>query len=263
MWRPSGTRPMPARARSSGWPRSRAPRRRISPRGDAATRPMIACSVVDLPAPLGPIRPTISPRPSVRRRSRTAGSAAVAHLDAVELERPGVSPPCTSRRPGRRSRPRRCARISAGVPCASVTPRSSTWTRSQTSMISATLWSISRTPGAERRVMDRADDRREGGDLGLVQPRRGLVHEHEAGRERERARDAELALVAVREQAGAVLRARREPEQLEQLAAAPARVARRGAGARAPRPRRSRARSASPNSRPCWKVRASPARPRR
>src|SRR3954468_5795570 len=33
---------------------------------------MIACSVVDLPAPLGPIRPTISWRPTRRLRSRTA-----------------------------------------------------------------------------------------------------------------------------------------------------------------------------------------------
>ena len=52
-----------------------------------------------------------------------------------------------------------------------------------------------------------------------------------SGAQRERARDAELALVAVRQEAGRILCARREAEQLEQLAAAPASVARRGAGA--------------------------------
>ena len=119
MWRPSGTRPMPARARSSGCPRRRSPRRRISPRA-SGTRPMIACSVVDLPAPLGPIRPTISPRPSVRLRPRTAGSAAVADLDLVAARAPARRSAIAvrgARRRGRRSRRRGCARISAGVPC--------------------------------------------------------------------------------------------------------------------------------------------------
>src|SRR5437667_6912893 len=35
---------------------------------------MIACSVVDLPAPFGPIRPTISPTSTRSARSRTAGT---------------------------------------------------------------------------------------------------------------------------------------------------------------------------------------------
>ena len=35
---------------------------------------MIACSVVDFPAPFGPISPTISPSPTSRVRFRTAGT---------------------------------------------------------------------------------------------------------------------------------------------------------------------------------------------
>ena len=160
------------------------------------------------------------------------GQPAVADLDRVELE-DGVSHRGRRRprRRGRRSRRRGCARISAGVPTASVTPRSSTWMRSQTSMISATLWSISRTP-APKSVWTERIDRGEGRDLGLVQPGGRLVQQHEAGPQRERARDAELALVAVREQAGArSSRAVGEAEQLEQLAGAPARLARRAADA--------------------------------
>ena len=35
---------------------------------------MIACSVVDFPAPFGPIRPTISPLPTSSETPRTAGT---------------------------------------------------------------------------------------------------------------------------------------------------------------------------------------------
>ena len=45
----------------------------ISP-ARAGTRPMIACSVVDLPAPFGPISPTISPGSTVNETSRTAAT---------------------------------------------------------------------------------------------------------------------------------------------------------------------------------------------
>src|SRR5437763_590767 len=37
---------------------------------------MTACSVDDFPAPFGPTRPTISPRPTVRSMPRTAGTPA-------------------------------------------------------------------------------------------------------------------------------------------------------------------------------------------
>src|SRR2546423_12141918 len=75
MWRPSGTRAIPARAIASGArPRSERPLWRTSPRA-IGTRPMIACSVELLPAPFGPIRPTISPLPTSKLRPRTAGTA--------------------------------------------------------------------------------------------------------------------------------------------------------------------------------------------
>ena len=72
--RPSGTSAMPAEAiRSGDRPRTDAPASRTSP-ADAATSPVIACSVVDLPAPLGPMRPTISPSSTVNETPRTAGT---------------------------------------------------------------------------------------------------------------------------------------------------------------------------------------------
>src|SRR5438132_7272927 len=75
MRRPSGTSAIPERVIDSGLrPRIERPARRTSP-ARGATRPTIACSVVDLPAPFGPIRPTISPLPTVRLRSRTAATA--------------------------------------------------------------------------------------------------------------------------------------------------------------------------------------------
>ncbi len=65
---------MPARAIVSGFlPTIDAPARRMSP-DLGRTRPVIACRVVDLPAPFGPISPTISPFPTVRSSFRTAGT---------------------------------------------------------------------------------------------------------------------------------------------------------------------------------------------
>ena len=65
---------MPERVTASGErPRSDSPASLISPpRG--STRPMIAWSVVDFPAPFGPIRPTISPLPTSSEKSRTAAT---------------------------------------------------------------------------------------------------------------------------------------------------------------------------------------------
>src|SRR5438876_2034745 len=74
MRRPSGTSATPARATVSGrWPRIEWPSSRISP-ACAGTSPMIACNVVDLPAPFGPIKPTISPSATARSRPLTAGT---------------------------------------------------------------------------------------------------------------------------------------------------------------------------------------------
>src|SRR5918992_4861699 len=75
MRRPSGTSAIPARAMLSGvrrrsdWPSSS-----TSP-PCTGTRPVTAWSVVDLPAPFGPIKPTISPLPTRSDSSRTAGTA--------------------------------------------------------------------------------------------------------------------------------------------------------------------------------------------
>ena len=72
MRRPSGTSAMPERATVSGArPRMESPRSFTSP-ACTGQRPMIAWSVVDLPAPFGPIRPTISPSSISRDSPRTA-----------------------------------------------------------------------------------------------------------------------------------------------------------------------------------------------
>ena len=73
--RPSGTRATPARAIDSGdRPVIERPSRRMSPSW-AGSAPMTACSVVDLPAPFGPISPTTSPRSTRSETSRIAGTA--------------------------------------------------------------------------------------------------------------------------------------------------------------------------------------------
>ena len=75
MRRPSGTSATPARATCSGRrPTRERPCNRTSPAA-AGTRPMIACSVEDLPAPFGPINPTISPLSTVSDKPRTAWTA--------------------------------------------------------------------------------------------------------------------------------------------------------------------------------------------
>ena len=69
-------------------------------------------------------------------------------------------------------------------------------------------------------VAHRAHDGGEVRDLGLGEPGRGLVHQDEARLGGERARDAELALVAVRQRATAVSSARAaEAERAEQTLA--------------------------------------------
>ena len=52
--------------------------------GDAGRAPMIACSVVDLPAPFGPISPTISPRLDLEAEAAHRGDGAVADLERRE-----------------------------------------------------------------------------------------------------------------------------------------------------------------------------------
>ena len=81
------------RSSSGAAPRSERPASRISPRC-AGTTPMIESSVVDLPAPLGPISPTISPRPTSRSRSADGRDRPVADLEALDLEQ-GLAGPLT------------------------------------------------------------------------------------------------------------------------------------------------------------------------
>ena len=80
-------------------------------------------------------------------------------------------------------------------------------------------------------VADRADDRRERGHLRLGKPRRRLVHQHEARLGRERARHAEPPLVALRERRRRRVGVGGEAEQVQQLAGALRRTARRDADA--------------------------------
>ena len=190
------------------------------------------------------------------------GDGAVADLEAGELEC-RVSHRSPPARRGRR-RPRRgCARISSGVPSASVWPWSSTWIRSQTSMTSAMLWSISSTPAVVV-VAHRAHHGGELGHLGLGQPGRRLVHEHERAA-LSRARGRRRAAARRREPAcrPGVLGQPREAQQLEQIVGATAGLPRRLRRRRVLRPRRSPAPVSSRNERLCWNVRASPARARR
>ena len=224
----------PTRAMSSGRAAQRAARRAGSRRRERYGAPMIAWSVVDLPAPFGPISPTISPRSSSRLEPAHGRDGAVAHVDVAQLEHGAqASAASTFEVPAPRYAvaTSKFRRISSGVPSASVRPRSSTWTRSQTSMISATLWSISSTPAPKSSRTERTTAAKAGISR-LVQPRRRLVHQHEPRPERERARDAEPPLVAVRQDRGRLRRpASARPEQVEQLVGAPARLAGRDAGA--------------------------------
>src|ERR671922_2971089 len=90
MRRPSGTSATPRRAIHSGaFPSTDSPATATSP-SRAGTRPMIACSVVDFPAPFGPIRPTISPPATSSERFRTAGTAPY-RTSRIRNERAGDS----------------------------------------------------------------------------------------------------------------------------------------------------------------------------
>ena len=82
MWRPSGTSATPERATSSGRPRSGAPREQDLAAPPAGTTPMIACSVVDLPAPFGPDQADDLALLELQVEAAHGRHAAVAHVDA-------------------------------------------------------------------------------------------------------------------------------------------------------------------------------------
>ena len=100
--------------RFRGAPAKRAlPRRTSPPR--AGTSPMIACSVVDLPAPFGPMSPTISPDATSSDTPRTAATPPYADLEIANLERHSSLPP-TPRGTRRRRRGSRGSRSASPPP---------------------------------------------------------------------------------------------------------------------------------------------------
>ena len=196
---------------------------------------MIACSVVDLPAPFGPISPTISPLSSLQRQVAHGGDGAVAHLEVLELE----------------------GRLSHRASVTAVSPRYA----AATSRFAADL--LRRARGERPALVEHVDpvadahherhvvvdqehagaEARRGacgrpaansGTSALGQARGRLVHQHERGLDREHPRDAEPPLVAVRE------RVRRR--------VAPAPRARAARAARPPRRRASRGPAPTPSA---------------
>ena len=101
---------------------------------DGGTRPEIALSVVDLPAPLAPINATISPASTSMSRPRNAGYRPVFHVQIAKAQHGAVSVAGRLRLRRRQRRRRRAAlsaeiglrstpewsRISAGLPSASL-----------------------------------------------------------------------------------------------------------------------------------------------
>ncbi len=74
-WRPSGMCAMPSRTMSWLWVLSRSVPLNITEPDCAGTSPVMACSVVVLPAPFAPINDTISPSFTVRLMPLTASMA--------------------------------------------------------------------------------------------------------------------------------------------------------------------------------------------
>ena len=256
---PSGTSAIPVRAIASGArPRSDSPAKRTSP-PRTRTRPMIACSVVDFPAPFGPMRPTISPGATSNDTPRTAGTPPYA-----------TSSPATSSELTVVLLHGRLAEV--GGRDVEVLPDLSRRPLRERPSLVEDLDAVADPHDERHVVVDQeharvvvvahgAHHRGERGNLCLRETGRGLVHEEEPRLGRERTRDAEPALVPMRERARRRVGVGRQAERLEQL------VARRRAS-RGPAPTPSAAtstfsRTERPrNERLCWNVRESPARPR-
>ena len=210
---------------------------------------MIACSVVDLPAPFGPIRPTISPRRDLEREVAHGCDAAVGDVDAPKLQHRRLGAhavaSCTALSPRYAAATSRLARISVGRslgerralvehldPVADVHDQRHVVVDQQHAGVVV--------------VAHRADDGRELGHLGLGEPGRRLVHQDEAaapsrapGRRRACARRRARAIRPEHGSYGA------RPSTPRSSSARCARLARALRRRRAPRPRRSRAPSAS------------------
>ena len=224
------------------------PLTRTSPRV-GRTAPMIACSVDDLPAPFGPIRPTISPRSTSRERPRTARDRTVAYLEVLDGQQ----------RDAQLARPRRGRRSRRDRP-----RRRRGWRGSPPGVPSASDASLVEhvdpiaDPHDQRHVVvdqqdagfvlvtqRRAPPPRSSGTSASGKPAAGSSSRTKRGLRRKRARDAEPPLVALRERVGAAPRpARRARASRAARLPAPApRAAPRRRRARPPR--RSRARRAS------------------
>src|SRR4051794_26825023 len=186
---------------------------------------MIAWSVEDLPAPFGPTRPTISPRLTVMSIPRTAGTPAYRTSSA-----PSSSAGASDIAP---------ASAQIRVRNVDVLPYLGRRARGEGASLVEHVDAVAHLHDQRHVVVDQqdaramvvahaADDGNELRHLGLRQTGRRLVHQYVARLRGERAGDAELALVAVRQSGGAVVRARREAERLEQrVGALPCRPGRR------------------------------------
>src|SRR6266566_912705 len=223
--RPSGTSAMPARAiDSTERRRSACPFSLISPRW-AGCRPMIALSVVDFPAPFGPIRPTISPLPTRSVRSRTAetlpyrtstpssSSAAASgiglHRGLAEIGGGDVQVAADLRGRSGREGP---ALVEHVNPVADA--------HHERHVV------VDQQHTGPMVVADGADNLRELRHLRLRQARGGLVNQHESRLGDERARHSEAPLVALGQRAGTCVGQVSQAQELEQLSGPPPRLAR-------------------------------------
>ena len=213
---------------------------RAEPAQRAAVQPDVAARRPRRPSPRGASRTCRRrsgrrDRRSPLRRPRGRCRAPRARPRSAPRAPRGRAPPQTSR-----PLPPRYAfatsmfcRISSGVPSASVRPWSSTWMRSQTSHDQRHVV-VDQQHAGPVLVAHRAYDRGEVGHLGLGEPGRRLVHQHEARLGRERARNPELALVAVRQRRRRLVRTCRRA-RARRADASRARRASRAGGADAER----------------------------
>ena len=224
---------------------------------------MIACSVDDLPAPFGPIRPTISPGATSSESAADGRDRPVAHLEVARRRRPLTSAPRGRRsRRGTRRRRRGSPRISSGVPPASVRPWSSTWMRSQTSMISAMLWSIRSTPASWSSRTERTTAANSGTSASGSPAAGSSISTNVGSVASARATPSRRSSPCASAPAGSVGLSASRPITSRRSAAR-----RRASRGEAPTPSAatstfSRTES-DRNARLCWNVRASPWRPRR
>ena len=160
---------------------------------------MIACSVDDLPAPFGPISPTISPGRDLEREAAHGVDAAVADVERLDDEqRAHLSSRAPALSPRYAAATSRFARISRR--------RALGERRALVEHVDAVAdlhdqrhVVVDQQHAGAVLVAHRADDRGELGHLRLREAGGRLVHQDEARLGRERARDAEPPLVAVRE----------------------------------------------------------------